>query len=188
MISPYEKCPVYENRDYLLRLVEDSDAAGLFCVYSDEKAVPFFNSDNCNGDDFHYTKMEYMQGAIRAWRQEYERGGFVRWTVIDKHRQCAIGTVELFNRQAEDYFNDCGLLRLDLGSGYERREVITGILSMMLPSVFELFGCRMMATKVPPFAEERKAAVEQLGFAASEEKLVGGHDRKIYTDYYVLQP
>ena len=60
-----------------------------------------------------------MQGAIRARRQEYERGGFVRWTVLDKHRQCAIGTVELFNRQAE----------------------------------------------------ERKAAVEQLGFAASEESI-----------------
>ena len=51
----------------------------------------------------------------------------------------------------------------------EARE-ITGILSMMLPSVLELFGCRMMATKVPRFAEERKAAVEQLGFAASEER------------------
>ena len=91
VVSPYEKCPVYENENYLLRLVEDGDAPDLFLVYSDEKAVPYFNSDNCNGDDFHYTLLEHMQGAIRAWRWEYERKGFVRWTIIDKNIDCAIG-------------------------------------------------------------------------------------------------
>ena len=45
MVNPYEKCPVYENENYLLRLVETSDAPDLLLVYSDEKAVPFFNSD-----------------------------------------------------------------------------------------------------------------------------------------------
>ncbi len=44
----------------------------------------------------------------------------------------------------------------------------------------------MIATKVKPFAAERKAAVEKLGFAASDEILIGGHDKKHYTDYYVL--
>lgn len=90
--------------------------------------------------------MEYMQVAIRARRQEYERGGFVRWTVLDKHRQCAIGTVELFNRQAE----------------------------------------------------ERKAAVEQLGFAASEESITeiahrcgfGGASYycEVFKKYYGVSP
>lgn len=64
MVSPYEKCPIYENENYLLRLVEASDAPDLLLVYSDEKAVPYFNSDNCNGDDFHYTTLERMQSAI----------------------------------------------------------------------------------------------------------------------------
>ena len=34
MVNPYEKCPVYENENYLLRLVETSDALDLLLVYS----------------------------------------------------------------------------------------------------------------------------------------------------------
>ena len=177
---------MFENENYLLRFVEASDAPDLFLVYSDEKAVPFFNSDNCNGDDFHYTLLEHMQGAIDAWHSEYDRKGFVRWTIIDKKICQAIGTIELFNRQAEDYFNNCGILRLDLRSDYEQEGNIFAILSLITQPAFELFDCSMIATKVPSFASERKSAIEQLGFTASEEKLIGGHDGKIYTDYYVL--
>ncbi len=186
-MNPYEKCPIFENENYFMRLVEAGDALDLFLVYSDEKAVPFFNSDNCNGDTFHYTAMEHMQGAIQAWQNEYAHKGFVRWAILDKNVQQAIGTIELFNRQSEDYFNDCGILRLDLRSDYERTECILEILSLIVPSSCALFGCQMIATKVPPFAIKRRAAVEQLGFAASKEKLIGGHDKKVYSDYYVLE-
>ena len=184
-MNPYEQCPTYENENYLLRLIESADAPDLLRVYSDEKAVPFFNSDNCNGDDFHYTTLERMQGAMDFWMQAHREGGFVRWTIIDKNSGHAIGTIELFNRQADDYFNNCGLLRLDLRSDYERTESIYEILSLIVPSVFELFDCQMIATKVPPFASERKAAVEKLAFALSKEALVGSDDGKTYGDYYV---
>lgn len=70
---------------------------------------------------------------------------------------------------------------------YEQEENIFEILSLITQSVFDLFACSMIATKVPKFAVERKLAIERLGFMASEERLIGGHDRKIYTDYYVLQ-
>lgn len=192
MVSPYEKCPILENENYQLRLVETSDASDLLRVYSDEKAVPFFNSDNCNGDDFHYTTLERMQSAIEFWLWAYRDKGFVRWAIIDKNTRQAVGTIELFNRRAEDprkakdYFNECGLLRLDLRSDYEYAEKIQEILSLIVPPTFELFECRMIATKIPPFADQRKAAAEQLGFALSEEKLIGGDDHKVYTDYFVL--
>lgn len=186
-MNPYEKCPVFENESFLLRLIEPSDAQELFLVYSDEKAVPFFNSDNCNGDMFHYTALEHMQGAIAAWQKEYERSGFIRWTIVDKRCAQAVGTIELFNRRAEDYFNNCGILRLDLRSDYERADTIREILSLILPSTPEMFECGMVATKVPPFALERKAAVEQLGFTLSQEELIGGHDRKVYKDYFVIK-
>ena len=186
-MNPYEKCPVYENENYFLRLIETSDAPDLLLVYSDEKAVPFFNSDNCHGDDFHYTTLERMQSAISFWQQSYAEGWFVRWVIIDNNIGHAIGTIELFNRQANDYFNNCGLLRLDLRSDYEHTDSIFEILSLITPPAFELFSCQMIATKVPPFASERKNAVEKLGFALSEEALVGGDDGKIYKDYYVLQ-
>lgn len=126
MSSPYEKCPEYENENYMLRMIRKEDKADLLKVYSDEKSVPFFNSDNC------------------------------------------------------------GLLRLDLRSDYEQEERIFEILSLIVPSVFKLFQCQIIATKIPPFASDRKLAILRLGFVASEEKLIG-HDKEFYTDYYVLQ-
>ena len=128
-----------------------------------------------------------MKQTIAFWQEEYRKGYYVRWTVWDKNTRHGIGTIELFNRQANDYFTDCGLLRLDLRSDYEYADRITEILSVILPQAFDLFGCRMIATKVPKFAAERKNAVEKMGFALSEEVLVGSHNGKIYTDYYVLQ-
>lgn len=187
MTDPYEKCPVYENETYLLRLVEAADAPDLLLVYSDKQAVPLFNSDNCNGDDFHYTTLERMQKAIEFWLWEYGRKGFVRWTIIDKTIQQAVGTIELFNRKSEDYFNDCGLLRLDLRSDHEEEAVISEILSLILAPAFELFDCQMIATKVPPLARARKSALTKYGFTDSEQKLMGGHDHKCYGDYSVLQ-
>ena len=186
MGNPYEKCPVYENETYLLRLVEASDAPDLLRVYSDEQAVPFFNGDNCHGDDFHYTTLERMRSAVDFWLWAYRDKGFVRWAVVDKTVGQAVGTIELFGRRAEDYFDQCGLLRLDLRSDYERAEVVLDILSLIVPPAFELFDCRMVATKIPPAALQRKTAAERLGFVLSDEKLIGGDDGRAYTDYYVL--
>lgn len=223
-MNPYKNCPVYENENYLLRLVEMSDAPDLLLVYSDEKAVPYFNSDNCHGDDFHYTTPERMESAVGFWRMAYEQNAFVRWAVIDKRSQhanntvtdntgttnsdsynnavtgntgttnsdnttvtgIAVGTIELFNRQAKDFYHDCGLLRLDLRSDYENADSIREILSLIVPPAFDLFGCKMIATKIPPFAVSRKTAAEALGFTASEEKLIGGDDNREYGDYYIL--
>lgn len=186
MMNPYETCPVFENENYLVRLIDAQDASDLLLVYSDEKAAPFFNSDNCGGDDFHMTLLEHVQGAIKAWLEEYERKGFVRWSIIDKNMQQAVGTIELFNRHAEDYFNDCGILRLDLRGDYERREVIFEILSLIVQPAFELFDCQMIATKIPAFASLRKLAAEDIGFISSLQKLIG-HGGENYGDYFVLQ-
>ena len=186
-MNPYEKCPSYENENYLLRLVDEMDAPDLLLVYSDKNAVPFFNSDNCGGDDFYYTSLDRVKQAIKYWLWEYQRKGFVRWAVIDKKAQHTIGTIELFNRRADDYFNNCGLLRLDLRSDFEHAEKILDILSLITQPAFALFNCSIIATKVPPFASELEIAVKKLGFSASKEKLVGGHDKKIYTNYFVLQ-
>lgn len=184
-INPYETCPVFENNNYLLRLISIDDAEDLLRVYSDEKAVPFFNSDNCHGDDFHYTSPERMRSAIEYWQMEYNRGGFVRWAIVDKNICKAIGTIELFNRHSNDYFNNCGLLRLDLRSDYEKSEIIQEILLLILKPSFELFDCEMIATKVHPDASERLEAVKKLNFIYSNEKLTGGNGRKAYIDYYV---
>lgn len=184
MTDPYITCPTFESDSYLLRLAGPADTLDLLAVYSDEKAVPLFNSDNCHGDDFHYTTLERMQGAMDFWTEAYREKWFVRWTIIDKKTQKAVGTIELFNRQAKDYFNDCGLLRLDLRSDHEHEEGIHEILSLIVPPAYDLFHCQMIATKVIPSAARRKEAVEKLGFKSTGEALIG-HDGTRYFDYYV---
>ncbi|MBQ3591822.1 MAG: GNAT family N-acetyltransferase [Clostridia bacterium] len=187
MTNPYIQCPVFENNRFRLRFVENGDTDDLFLVYSDKKAWPIFNSDNCTSD-FRYTKRQQMEETIAYWREEYQKQYYVRWAVVDNTSGQAVGTVELFNRQAEDFFTDCGLLRLDLRSDYETAPVITEILNLLLPDAFEMFHCRMLATKIPADAAERKKAVEMLGFAPTEEVLVGGHDGKTYGEYHILLP
>lgn len=183
----YKSCPQTENQNYILRFVRADDCGDLLKVYSDKKAVPFFNSDNCNGDDFYYTTPERMKQAIDFWLYSYENGYFVRFSIIDKKTASAIGTIEIFNRTADDYFTNCGLLRLDLSSAYEKQAVIREILSLTIDPIFEWFECKMIATKAIPEAKERISALKDHGFALSDEKLVGGHDHTEYDNYYVLK-
>lgn len=185
MYSVYENCPILQNERYLLRLVAKDDCLDLLKVYSDKKSVYLFNSDNCNGDNFYYTSEERMKKQIDFWLTEYESGYYVRWSIIDKHSNEAIGTIELFNRQANDFFNDCGLLRLDLRSDYETVSEIKSVLSLIVKPAFEMFDCIMLATKAIPKAKTRIAVLKEMGFKLSEKKLFG-HNGTEYCDYYVL--
>lgn len=49
-----------------------------------------------------------------------------------------------------------------------------------------LFCCDKIATKAIPEAIERRAALEELGFYLSKEKLIG-HQGEIYDSYFVLK-
>ena len=48
--SLYEKCPVYETKQFIFRMVEENDAEDLLSCYSDKTSAKFFNSDNCTSD------------------------------------------------------------------------------------------------------------------------------------------
>lgn len=184
MENVYQNCPQFENERYCLRLVSREDAPDLLTVYSDEKAVPFFNGDNCHGDDFHYTTKERMESAVDFWVYSYSAGYFVRWAILAKASSEVIGTIELFHRDAEDAFTNCGLLRLDLRSDYERSEEIQSILSLILEPAYTLFSCDRIATKAVPAASQRIDALKRLGFVSTEDKLVG-EDGTEYPFYFV---
>lgn len=186
MEDVYKNCPIYENESFVLRMVRKEDALDLLKVYSDKMAVPFFNSDNCGGDDFYYTTESKMEQVIDYWFFEYNRAGFVRWTVVSKAADEAIGTIELFHREADDYFTNCGLLRLDIRSDYEITSEIVKILELIIEPAYVLFQCDKIATKAIDLAVERISALKRLGFKYSEEKLIG-HDGTEYDSYYVLE-
>ena len=174
------------HRSAPLGMTNKEDKADLLKVYSDEKSVPFFNSDNCGGDDFYYTTEKRMEQAIEFWHWEYDRQGFVRWTIVSKETNEAVGTIELFHREAEDYFTNCGLLRLDIRSDYEITSEIVKILELIIEPAYVLFQCDKIATKAIDLAVERISALKRLGFKYSEEKLIG-HDGTEYDSYYVLE-
>lgn len=187
MSNVYEKCPQLENDKFLLRLVEERDTDDLLEVYSDKNALPFFNSDNCDGDNFYYPTKERMIEAIRFWLMSYNNKWFVRFSIFDKTEKKIIGTVEMFHRDSDDAFDGGGILRLDVGSRYEKCGTLYDIMSVILEPAYKLFYCNEIITKVPIYAVERMAAAKKIGFEKSENLLIGQNDRYAYNDYWTIQ-
>lgn len=169
----YEKCPEFESERFLIRLLRDKDCDDLLKVYSDKKALPFFNSDNCDGDNFYYATKERMAEAIGFWHMSYENGWFVRLSIVDKAVVSVIGTVELCLRVSEDQFNNMGILRVDVRSDYEQEDVLRDIFSLITPKLEEVLGCKGVLTKAPIYAVERIKAIQKAGFTKSENLLIG---------------
>lgn len=184
----YETCPVLESEKFLLRLVESGDCGDLLKIYSDKNALPFFNSDNCHGDNFYYSTPERMAEAIKFWFYSYENGWFIRWAIVDLAASKAVGTVEVCLRASDDNdpFNGAGILRIDVKSGYETEDTLAEVARLILPTVFEGLGCALIITKAPIYAVERVAALQRLGFAKSEHLLIGG-DGHPYDGYWTLE-
>ena len=170
-IDVYEQIPVMESDKFLLREIEAADSEDLLKVHSDKDVVPLFNSDNCV-NNFYFVSIEEMKNTMAFWKKEYQNRYYVRWAIVDKNVNCAIGTIELFNRKAKDYFNNCGLLRMDLRSGYEKQDTIEDILGIIIPETRDMFACERIATKAVSIAQERIQALEHMGFCLSEEALM----------------
>ena len=79
----------------------------------------------------------------------------------------------------------CGLLRLDLRSDYEKLAEIENILSLIIPKTFDLFDCDKIATKCFENATERKIALGKIGFLSTSHKLIGESEE--YDNYFVLE-
>jgi hypothetical protein len=175
----YEKCPIYRNKYITLRQTNIEDAQELLKCYSDEKAVTFFNSDNCHGDNFHYTTIERMKEAIDFWKFSYENKYFVRWTVILNDTDEKVGTIEMFHRTADDEFNHYGILRIDLQSNYEKHPIIDEILEIVYKNFYEEFDVKAILTKAILSASERISSLVEKGYQPINKKFM------IYDDYFV---
>jgi RimJ/RimL family protein N-acetyltransferase len=175
----YEECPIYNTKLLTLKQTNMDDLQELLKCYSDEKAVPFFNSDNCHGDDFHYTTVERMKEAIDFWDFSYKNRYFVRWTVIFNETNEKVGTIEMFHRIAEDDFNHHGILRIDLQSKYEIQPVIDNILEIVDEHLYKEFDVEVIITKAAPEARERRASLLKKGYKSINENLFA------YDDYFI---
>lgn len=184
-MNVYENCPVLENDKFKVRLIEEGDADDLLKVYGDKLALPFFNSDNCHGSNFYCADLKDMENTIKYWLIEYhENRGFVRFSIVDKEKAVVIGTIEMFRRKSEDYYNDCGILRLDVGSRSEKRGLLYEILSLVTPPFHDWFECTKIATKAAVYAVERIEALRKAEYVKSPEPVIG-HQKIAYYDYWI---
>lgn len=168
----YEQYPIFKGNLITLRQTDMNDADELLKCYSDEKAVPFFNSDNCHGDDFNYTTIERMRQAIDFWNFSYINKYFVRWTIIINSTNEKVGTIEMFHRIAEDEFNHYGVLRIDLQSNYETQSIIDDILVIVNKHFYSVFDVGVIITKAIPNAAERTASLVCNGYEPINKKFI----------------
>ncbi len=182
----YETCPVLESEKFLIRLFEQKDCDDLLKVYSDKNALPFFNSDNCNGDNFYYDTKGKMEKALSFWKLSYENGWFARLSIVDRKVSNVIGTIELCLRVSEDEFNNMGILRVDVKSDYEREETLFDIVSLITPHISELLGCNGILTKAPIYAIERMKALQKAGFIKAKHFLKGKNGY-VYDGYWTTK-
>lgn len=169
MYKIYEKCPVFKNERVTLRLTGGEDTFELLNCYSDEKAVPLFNSDNCHGDTFYYTTPEQMKQSIDFWKFSYETRQFVRMTIILNNTCEIIGTVEMFNRGVAPYYGVHGVLRLDVMSRYEKKGILTAVLQLVNEHFYKEFGVEWIVTKAIDSAIVRRDVLFSLGYIPLEK-------------------
>lgn len=181
-MNVYESIPTMEKGEIRLRPVTAEDEAALLRVYGDPLALPFFNSDNCHGDIFYYDTPEKMRRAMDFWRTAWEQGWFVRWAIA--LRSEVIGTVELCRRgeSPDDPYSGMGILRVDVGSAWEKSDVLAAVMDALLPDAYALLNCRTLMTKAAPYAVARVATLMKCGFVRSDKPVMGHHGERF--EYY----
>jgi len=162
--GPYRDCPVYETARFILRLVEESDAGDLLECYADPDSARIFNSENCTSD-FIFGSVREMADCIRSWIDQYRVRGFVRFSIVDKSRHKAVGTMEIFAKR-EDLvgIGTVGVLRVDLASRYETAEVLDELMNPVEDYFYDDFAFEGMVTKAIPEAEQRVATLRSRGY------------------------
>lgn len=157
-MNPYQKCPKYETKSFKLRLVNKNDAEALLKCYSDKEAVSKINADNCTSN-FYYTSLEQMQECIDSWLCQYEKQDYVRFSIIPKLTNKAVGTVEIFG-------GEIGVLRIDISSEYEKEIYIEEIVQLAVLSFisdFEIDSLKIKVSNTP----ERVELLRRYGFEPS---------------------
>jgi RimJ/RimL family protein N-acetyltransferase len=174
--NPYERCPIYVSKSFIFRMVEEKDAEDLLECYSNSESAKLFNSDNCTSD-FIYKSLEEMKNCIKFWIDQYNEKYYVRFSIIDKLNNKAIGTIEFFAKPV-DYNGifKVGVLRLDLVSQYENEETIAEILEIVNNNFYDDFEVKHVITKAIPIATQRIAALEKESYIKLEDKTIVPYD------------
>ncbi len=166
MNNPYKECKTYETSNFIIRLISIDDAESLLKCYWDVNSRPHFNSDMCAGN-FNFNTIEEMKNSIIGWLGCYDREEFVRFSIVNKEKNLAVGTIEMFGTVGA-YKVNTGVLRLDILSCYENEEYLNEIFLLCTENFFEEFGVERVITKAIPLAKGRIDSLVGLGFEKYE--------------------
>lgn len=110
----------------------------------------------------------------------------MRWAIALRGK--VIGTVELCRRgeSPDDPYSGMGILRVDVGSAWERTDVLAAVMDALLPDAYALFDCRALMTKAAPYAVARTSALETCGFVRSDKPVMGHHGER-FEHYWVRE-
>jgi len=157
--DPYERCPEYESKRFFLRLVSAEDSADLLECYKNPTISVKANSENCTFG-YNAQTFEEMNDFIRRWLESYSQRHFIRFSIIDKQFNKAIGTIEIFDNGIEKH----SVLRIDVSAEYENEECLSELLKIS-DSFFHDLNCEKIVTKIMPKALCRMNALKQNGYA-----------------------
>jgi len=175
MDNPYVRCSIFHTQNFILRLISEKDAKDLLACYSDPKSQEYFNVDNFP-HDCRFNTVDEMINCIKFWLMEYSQEAYVRFCIVDKSMNKAIGTIEMFGMIGK-YKTDPGILRVDIASNYENINYLSELFSVCVENFYELFKVNTIATKAIAKANDRVTILKKLGFCSSNF-----HDRP---DYYL---
>lgn len=159
MLNVYEQCPTYETDSFVLRLVDLKDAPALLSCYSNKEHSKKFNADHCT-NHFYFSSLEEMTQCIRFWLDEYKKKYYVRFAVIAKDKNAAVGTVEIFGGHD-------GVLRIDLSPIYDTEDHFTELSRLAIDAFLDDFGIENIQIKTANIPEKR-SCLENLGFIPSQ--------------------
>ena len=97
-----------------------------------------------------------MEKCIRSWLNAYKKRGFIRYSIIDKNTNRAIGTSEIFG-------GAFGVLRIDVRHEYENEAALSELLKTA-DLFFDDFDTKKFITKAIPEAEARINALVKNGY------------------------
>lgn len=170
--DPYANCPEFDTEHFHLRQVCMEDAEELLCFYGDLREWMFFGNTWSNGifTSSHPTQDE-MQKCIASWLEEYKNKYYIRFSVIDKAADKAIGTIEVFDNAGKDD----SYLHIDFSAAYEAQSYISELLTLADKEFFKIFNIKNLLIQAVPSAKERIAALQVFGYQPFTCKAGGKH-------------
>lgn len=165
-MNPYTTNRTYETKSLRLRLVKMEDAPDLLKCYSDSRAVEKMNADHCTSD-FYFTTPEQMRDCIGLWLQEYEKQSYIRFSLIPKKLEKAVGTVEIFGCDIQN-LGHAGILRIDLASKYEMPQIISELTALATSLFMSDFNVGTLLVKAGHTLERAKI-FNDYGFIPTDE-------------------